>query len=318
MARNARARGFTLIELLVVIAIIAILIALLLPAVQQAREAARRSQCRNNLKQYGLALHNYHDTHNTLPYGFREVALSKEIARRDTWWQATLPFVDQKNLYEAYIKCHQDFMAAGGYPGNGASYTHQTLSYDAKVANTVVPVASCPSNAGGPGYNSGFAGNYVGCTGNDIIKGSNSLAGMFFHLSSVQLRDVVDGTSNTIMMAEAIARRTTGTPTSAFGEPGAYWMGGAHGEYGFSTRETPNTTVADNLYACMTTTNPLAPCFAYAPASGPAYSYARSYHSGGVHVLMVDGSVRFTSNNVDLTTWRNLSTRAGNEVVGEF
>ncbi len=317
MARKARAQGFTLIELLVVIAIIAILIALLLPAVQQAREAARRSQCRNNLKQYGLALHNYHDTYNSFPYGFREVGLSKEIARRDTWWQATLPFVDQKNLYEAYIKCHQDYMAGGGYPGNGASYTHQTISYDAKVANTVVPVASCPSNAGGPGYNSGFAGNYVGCTGNDVIRGTG-LNGMFCHLSSVQMRDVVDGTSNTLMMSEAISRRSTGTPTSAFGEPGAYWMGGAHGEFGFSARETPNTSVSDQIYACLTTTNPQAPCFGYGASTMSAYNYARSYHAGGVHVLMADGAVRFTSNNIDLTTWRNLSTRAGNEVVGEF
>src|SRR5690606_35812635 len=109
-------RGFTLIELLVVIAIIAVLIALLLPAVQQAREAARRSQCRNNLKQLGIAMHNYHDVHRTFPYGFREIGGTgaAEITRRDTWFQAILPFIDQANLYTAYIQGHRDRQAAGG------------------------------------------------------------------------------------------------------------------------------------------------------------------------------------------------------------
>ena len=113
--RRHRSRGFTLIELLVVIAIIAVLIALLLPAVQQAREAARRSQCKNNLKQLGLALHNYHDVHNTLPYGYwsREgtVGVTKN---RDSWFQRILPFVDQVALFNSYEKLNPEYSHQAG------------------------------------------------------------------------------------------------------------------------------------------------------------------------------------------------------------
>jgi len=116
-----RFTGFTLIELLVVIAIIAVLIALLLPAVQQAREAARRSQCKNNLKQFGLAFHNYHDMHSTFPYACRSLGGGgRELANRDSWFHRLLPAIEQTALYNAYWQWHVTNQAAGGW---GGSYT---------------------------------------------------------------------------------------------------------------------------------------------------------------------------------------------------
>ena len=308
-------RGFTLIELLVVIAIIAVLIALLLPAVQQAREAARRSQCRNNLKQLGIAMHNYHDVHRTFPYGFREIGGTgaAEITRRDTWFQAILPFIDQANLYTAYIQGHQDRQAAGGYNGTHSTYTHHTYSIAPQVASTVVSTAVCPSDPNSPGNNSGFHGNYVACTGMGQTRGGG-LLGMFYHVSKTQMADVTDGTSNTLMLAEALVRAPSG---GAFGEPGAYWRGGAWGEFGFTALETPNNLLMpDQIYACQTEDNPKAPCVPN--GGGAAYSYARSHHTGGVTVGMADGSVRFVSDSINRDTWQSLSTRARGEVVGEF
>ncbi len=327
-----RLHGFTLIELLVVIAIIAVLIALLLPAVQQAREAARRTQCRNHLKQYGLAMHNYHDTYTAFPYGLRSLGgIPGEMANRETWFHPLLPYVDQTSLYQAYWKWHIDSMATGGYAGSGRTHIQQMATFTQRFLP--VPVASCPSNPGGPGINGdpassgGFQGNYVVCTGdgNDLRASPTqaALRGMFWINSRVKLRDVVDGTSNTIMMSEVIVR---GFPKGirSYGEAGSYWNGGYWGEYGFTALEVPNTSVADNIYGveiastfeCKEDTNPLAPCVAV--KTGLAQNYARSYHTGGVHALMADGSTRFVSSNINLATWRGLSTRANSEIIGEF
>ena len=300
-------RGFTLIELLVVIAIIAILVALLLPAVQQAREAARRTSCRNHLKQFGLALHNYHDTHTVLPYGTR----SSGIASRDMWFQRILPFLEQGNLYDAYWQWHETESANGGHDGNGRTYVHHTPT---NIVGPPIAVAMCPSDPAGPAHNqSRFQGNYVmnhGATENIRSTGS----GMVFPNSRIGLRDVIDGTSNTLMAAEVIIRGKTG---SGWGSAGAYFVGGDHGEYAFTAREAPNTPLPDQIHTCKDTNHAFAPCISHANAD-PSYNYARSYHQGGVTVLMVDGAVRFVSENIHLGTWRNLATRAGNEVIGEF
>jgi prepilin-type N-terminal cleavage/methylation domain-containing protein/prepilin-type processing-associated H-X9-DG protein len=303
----SRKRGFTLIELLVVIAIIAILIALLLPAVQQAREAARRSQCRNNLKQFGLALHNYHDTHSLLPYGTR----GNGIASRDMWFHRILPFLEQANYYNEYWQWHEQESATGGHDGNGRTYVHHTPT---SIAGRPINVAMCPSDPEGPALNqSRFQGNYVMSHG-DLASLRGVGTGMAFPNSRVKLRDVVDGTSNTLMASEVIIRGRTG---SGWGSPGAYFVGGAHGEYAFTARETPNTPIPDQIYRCKLDDHPLAPCISHTNAD-PSYNFARSYHTGGVMVLMADGSVRFVSNNIDLLTWRHLATRAGHEVIGEF
>ncbi len=302
-------RGFTLIELLVVIAIIAILVALLLPAVQQAREAARRSQCRNHLKQFGLALHNYHDTHNVLPYGTR----NNGIASRDTWFQRILPFLEQGNYYDAYWQWHETQSAAGGHDGNGRTYVHHTST---AIVAQPIDVAMCPSDPQGPALNQGrFQGNYVISHGAlENIRAAGS--GMAFPNSRIKLRDVIDGTSNTLLASEIIVRPPTDTG-SGWGSGGAYFIGGAHGEYGFTAREVPNTPLPDAIYRCKDENFIFAPCISHTNVD-PSYNYARSYHKGGVTVLMVDGSVRFVSENINLNIWRSLATRAGNEVVGEF
>ncbi|WP_437193785.1 DUF1559 family PulG-like putative transporter [Planctomicrobium sp. SH527] len=319
-ASPARSLGFTLIELLVVIAIIAVLIALLLPAVQQAREAARRSQCRNNLKQWGLAMQNYHDTHLVFPYGYRASPVTRVIANRDAWFQRILPFVEQTALQNAYWQWHVTNQAAGGWSGSYSTHTQET---GAPEKNNVVSVGGCPSDPGAPGSNTGFHGSYVACNGDgDNLIDAAKATGMFWNLSRTSMRDVVDGTSNTLMMAEIIVRSTS-TGIKVYGEPGSYWLGGGWGEYGFTAFEVPNTSVPDVIFGsefgaltCKDDTNTRAPC---TPTRGTiAQNYARSYHTGGVTVLLCDGSVRFVSDNIHRPTWRGLATRQSGEVLGEY
>ncbi len=324
---NTHRSAFTLIELLVVIAIIAVLIALLLPAVQQAREAARRSSCRNNVKQIALALHNYHDTHNSLPYGSREGAGPGEIAIRDTWFHRLLPFVEQQNLYQKYWSWQENKMATGG---SNACCTDRTFTFDTDPAIKNVPISvfMCASSPNGANFNGGFQGNYAACHGNNEIRRASSTVkanGMIYEFSRSSLKDATDGSSNTLLIGEVVARQ----PTSAamtFGEAGSYWRGGTWGEYGFTAMETPNTRIPDRVYGhtssgsnCKDNNDVIAPCTAYGGSlGGITLNFARSLHTGGVTVALADGSVRFVSNSIALTTWQALGSRAGMEVVGEF
>ncbi|QDT53698.1 Type II secretion system protein G precursor [Caulifigura coniformis] len=320
--RRRRRSGFTLIELLVVIAIIAILIALLLPAVQQAREAARRTQCKNNLKQIGLALHNYHDTFTLFPYGFNGVEGQYVVHGRDTWHQQIWPYIEQGPLYNMYQ----------ADTSNWLMYTPDA------IAGQTIPGFSCPSDpnapstrGGGSSRSKGFQGSYAGNAGvgatftvdaNNIITVTNSTTvgadytGVFGNKSNVKIGGITDGTSNTLLASEGIIRNGTG----AFGELGGYWGGGPHGAYGFSTAAVPNTSLADNPYSCMATTQPGAPKNApcTAVSSGNRFNYARSYHTGGVHAAMSDGSVRFVSENIDVQTWMKLGIRKDGQTIGEF
>jgi prepilin-type N-terminal cleavage/methylation domain-containing protein len=307
---RCRRKGFTLIELLVVIAIIAILIALLLPAVQQAREAARRTQCKNNLKQFGLAIHNYHDATGCFPYGHqREIAGGSH--RRDTWYQRILPYVEQAPLYNAY-------------EADKTEYIHNitasaTVGY---IARTPIAMFSCPSDGTNPGFGASgsftaFQGNYVVCAGVGVFTIANNIitvtdpnigpseetGGLFARNSKITIASCADGTSNTLLGSEGIIR---GNPTAAaqsggatpWGELGGYWGGAPHGSYGFSVAEPPNTSVPDRVYHCKATSYPGAPKNAPCEngnAGGLAgrYAFARSYHVGGVTVAMADGAVRF-------------------------
>lgn len=304
--------GFTLVELLVVIAIIGILIALLLPAVQAAREAARRSQCTNQLKQLGLAMHNYHDVHKVFPYAYRDE--SNTTHRRDCWYHRILPFIEQAPYYAQYETYAADYVFS--------PYTPKSIQ--GIVVNTMV----CPSDPSGPGMGGGgsldgFQGNYAVCAGGgtgtttiDMNICKSDPGGLFGALSKFGLRDCLDGTSNQLLASEGIVR---GNAVSAWGELGGYWGGAPHGSYGFSSAEPPNTTVADRVYSCKSTTWPKAPC-ENGNANGLTgrWNFARSYHPGGVNAVLADGSVRFVSETVDRVTWRYAGIRDDGNVLKEF
>lgn len=309
---SVKPRGFTLIELLVVIAIIAILIALLLPAVQQAREAARRSTCKNNLKQIGLAMHNYHDTHQLFPYAHMAITSGypNYCHNRDTWFHRILPYIDQAPMYNAYEG------DCSNVSSSTSNHVHN-ISSSQTFVKTALPVFMCPSDIG-PAFaeNGGvrWGGNYIGCIGWANNRSTGTDNGIFGQNTRTKFRDVKDGTSNTLLMSEAVQRVEVPTGFS-WGCPGCYWIGGAHGEVTFTAYETPNTSAADQNYLCKSTTDVNAPCVTN---QSSRWNYARSQHVGGVHVGMADGGVRFISENIDRGTYRALSTRSGGEVVGEF
>ena len=315
----SRRSGFTLIELLVVIAIIAVLIAMLLPAVQQAREAARRSQCRNNLKQMGLAMHNYHDTHNAFPPGvFAGPGLvysnpGTSGLRGSCWFQQILPYIDQAPFYNSQLA-----------PRFATGWTaDENEAYRVASRNTVFSVFMCPSDPSGPAFSNdnGFCGNYVACAASSdfgtysattFAHGLN-LNGMFYFLSSTRMRDLIDGSSNTIMVGEVMHR---GSQKAAW-DVGNYWNGFWGGPL-FVTTEPPNTPLSDRVYGCKSTTWPNAPCTSIGATGTDPRIYARSYHVGGAQVTLADGSVRFVSSNIARTTFQALGSRAGSETLGEF
>lgn len=317
--KNPGRRGFTLIELLVVIAIIAILISLLLPAVQQAREAARRSQCKNNLKQIGLALHNYHDTFTALPAG--SIVLSNPTGTRDfghgwTWHASILPYIDQAPLY-AQIQ--------GPNSGGMGSERGTTTSVKQRLAGrTVIEVFACPSQPdtrsgpqkGGyaPSNYNGNMGTLIGpsgdnCYGGSITtpaqlrRGNQCMAadGIFFISSSVKFRDVTDGLSNTIFVSEVIDSGGEATALGGLGSDRKHcFSGGAD--------SNPPTEMSEYLIA--------------AESNDPINNYteeaAGSHHVGGAQFLQGDGAVRFISENISMTIYRGISTRAGGEILGEY
>ncbi len=331
-----RRRAFTLIELLVVIAIIAILIALLLPAVQQAREAARRTQCKNNLKQIGLALHNYIDTFRYFPPS-AAVDLSVTSTGNNGSWGVhgrLLPHLDQANIYnQVDLAVAWDFQLA--------------------INGIKIPIYACPSDirsdearntgAGKPtlypttyGFNFGTWFVFDPATG----RGGD---GMFFPNSKLSFRDMVDGSSNTLVASEVKAwtdyTRNGGTPAATppanaseaatYVASGAEYKNTGHTEWpdgrchheGFTTTLVPNTVVPyNNGTATVDADYNSWQEGKNGGAGNPSYAIitSRSYHEGIVHVLLGDGSSRSVSENINLGTWRALGTRAGGEVIGEF
>jgi prepilin-type N-terminal cleavage/methylation domain-containing protein len=262
-------RGFTLVELLVVIAIIGVLIGLLLPSIQAARESARRSSCRNNFKQLGLAMQGYHDVRRGFPYGVSETmgvdhpfkaASSSAVFRggataagdllnyhvRDMWFHRVLAFVEQGVLSDIYEADRAWFVH------------HVGVTWNPRVASRSLPVTpiamyKCPSDPTAPGRRTatsftGFlVGNYAVCYGSGGHTGTSGVFGRRTSPRAVigsRIKDCTDGTSKTLMASEGIVRGPDGGQVQ-YGEFGSYWYGGAWGEYGFSTQEPPNTTVAD-------------------------------------------------------------------------
>ena len=297
-------RAFTLIELLVVIAIIAILIALLLPAVQQAREAARKTQCKNNLKQIGLALHIYHDAFNTLPSGWIGVENSLPSAHDGIngagWGTMILPYLDQRNLYQVF-----DSNVAIEDPLND------------QFRLTHLPTFSCASDPQPPQFEieeEGSPGtvicelptaNYIGAFGTDELDGCENPPGtapvrpdgqcrsngVLYHNSGVKIRDIIDGTSNTFLVGERKTNETLGWYST--------WVGRvAEGEEAFqrilgSFDHTPNH-----------------------PDSH--FDDFSSWHTGGAQFVFADGHVRFISESIDLPTYQGAATIQGREILGDF
>ena len=285
-----RTRGFTLIELLVVIAIIAVLIALLLPAVQQAREAARRTQCRNNMHQLGLALHNYHDAHNVFP--FSSVLEHQIPAGSGTyhyhfvgWGLFLLPYIDEAALYNAF-----NFDVAKQNSGSEAQ--------NVTVCRSGLSQYCCPSDPTGLRDGGYGLSNYANSTGKKGILAGDG-GGVMFDGSVVCISDVRDGTSNTIAIGEM-------NSPSVPGETGypRRWYSQRY------NRGQRNTAAPMNSFPNV--------CLAWGTPSGclAAYDFG-SYHEGGAFFLFCDGAVRFLSENIDIATYRALSTRAGNEVVDD-
>ena len=338
-------RGFTLIELLVVIAIIAILIALLLPAVQQAREAARRTQCKNNLKQLGLALHNYESTMRCFPPNLVPGGTNYRYSHGNWGVLAYLsPYIEQAQLYNLMN------LSAPTYCGSPS----QICDANNRIAaGMLIRSFLCPSDkmtSLGDGYGVMNIGptNYVANQGSGILNtaagprnGSPYDAdGIAFADSSVRIGQITDGTSNTAAMSEstlgegdesapgpnppARADKVYGylytfqssLDDAACAAPqyfnldrrrGFLWFSGEIRNASYNHYYTPNIKRWD----CITN----AAAMGYTAIGWKA---ARSNHVGGVHLLLCDGSVRFVSDNVDTTTWRGLGTRANGEVLGEF
>ena len=295
--------GFTLVELLVVIAIIAMLVTLLLPAVQAARESARKAQCTNMLKQWGLAMHLHHDSRSMLPIGSRNNP-------RQTWVMYLWPYVEE-NALNSVNELEQHFYLPPGTVGgtlNGLTGQYVELYY-------------CPSDSG----SDQTQGNYQRRRGNYVVNWGNSTYGQakepegkapFSHIDGsrsnpreTSFRKITDGTSKTLLLSEVL---------KAWSPDDNDWRGDIHNDDGvfrFHTLLTPNTSAPDIIQNgwFQETGDPRMP--AVAGARTAQVTAARSRHPGGVNAALCDGSVRFFGDGTSLLAWQALGSMNGEEAV---
>lgn len=279
---KVRKRGFTLIELLVVISIIAILIALLLPAVQQAREAARRAQCKNNLKQIGLACHTYHDAFGQFPPG-------RISATNASWGIFILPYIDEKPLYNIFTT------------GYFASIPSDIAMEPA--LGTVLEVFRCPSETGTATQG---VSNYLGVWGAGDVMNTSLLTnpsddggGVFIENGRIRIRDIKNGTTNTILIGEALGLADGSLSASVYGW-GAWGMGRTCGDTSNPINTgTPGSFVPNNF---------------------------SSNHEGGAQFCVADGAVRFVSENINYVAtgvnstqgvYQNLADRRDGRIIAD-
>jgi prepilin-type N-terminal cleavage/methylation domain-containing protein len=317
----ARRRGFTLIELLVVIAIIAILIALLLPAVQQAREAARRTECKNKMKQLGLAMHNYHSTFEQFPLG------GQVPQPRPNWRFTLLPYLEQQTIYDTANPIGGDFQS----PYTGVSVV---------LKNLTVSAYACPSSSLGSNTNSGPTKNntdlgmchdYVGIAGATPDPGGRSsvcspqhryggitcMNGLVTPLAQTGIRDATDGTSNTLLIGEQSG------PINKQDYRSVYYGGWGGYTSAFNNKNLTTWNSSTDAWGTGTTTIRYAINPKGAPATGTDNTYdantaLTSSHPGGTQVLIADGSVQFLSDNINFTTLTRLAARDDGQVVGNY
>jgi prepilin-type N-terminal cleavage/methylation domain-containing protein/prepilin-type processing-associated H-X9-DG protein len=343
---DQRHRGLTLVELLVVIAIIGVLVALLLPAVQAAREAARRMSCQNNLKQLGLAVHNFESARQFLPTGSESRPYPGNPAHPYNFYRWSVlahltPYMEQTNAYNTV-----DLETPLYPPG------YQITPQNAIAASLRVPAFLCPSDvqspvskftdSNGTQYDWGPT-NYAGNAGSGMNGGTGyKTDGVFFINSKVRWGDMVDGTTNTALFSESILGQgpeniglTQGMKFATdykFAGPapltdsgcasaaqynvtnrrGFSWINGEYRCAMYNHYYTPN----QKIYDCLgySTSSDLNDMF-----SGVGWRAARSFHSGGiVNLTLADGSVRTAASSVDPLVWRALSTRTGQEVIGNW
>ncbi len=349
-----RRRAFTLIELLVVIAIIGVLIALLLPAVQQARESARRTQCKNNLKQIGLAVFNYESTYGVFPMGDCARNYGSGEIPQATVHCYLLPYIDQANAYNNFNWSIQV----------NATATTGSTAAEAAMKAAAIPAYHCPADPMTPVNNVVQTGiisescNYMQCFGsiasmagyNTVVNNNASmiqptpLHGVFFRNSSTRFSSITDGSSNTAMFAEIqLGPNNFVTPASSLavvpaGDPRDFrvatyvtdtWSGAdllsppaecenrATKAWTYRGLEWYRGLVVATYYNHTLTPNaPFRDCIPSNTYQG--HMAARSYHTGGVQYLLADGSVRFANNSVDATVWRGVGSMANGEVLGDF
>jgi prepilin-type N-terminal cleavage/methylation domain-containing protein len=360
-ARTTWRAGFTLVELLVVIAIIGILIALLLPAVQAAREAARRSQCSNNIKQVALAEQNFCSAKRAFSYcrkndysGPTAVTINDaspeyhgpgnwQQCMSYCWLQQALPYMEERNAYDLYVTCGLNLPGTGFNLNYAGGYSPNTPGYMARTAP--LPGLVCPTEfnltvneiTSTGGWFGRTEGNYRVCVGYgnmyaEKYSGDTS-AGPWGGVFQVQRgqqfgpgggpmqispKQISDGLSHTLMFAEGLINgdEAMGGFGGGIGDHTRSVMGGSM----FTCFNTPNSSVADNMvgnFPCpIPGSNYFAPCVSGSADDTTSQATARSYHSGGVFTAMADGSVQFIGDDIAISVWRSLSTRAGGEIVG--
>ena len=336
MHARSRSKAFTLVELLVVIAIIGVLIAMLLPAVQAAREAARRMQCTNNLKQLGLASHNHHDSHGRFPAGDPQKVCPDYPgipARLYRWSSLAMltPYLEQSNVYRS-LNLEVPLYGHDGASQNGPGYG--VHADNREPVSRVVGLFYCPSDLGRKIDDAYGPTNYRACWGSGMppwtIYTNTTTDGVFYEGSATRFADITDGTSNTALYSESMlgpggsatltedngdlvivslkslpmtVETCSVLGTSADTSRGARWVDGWPRYSGYDHALTPSSKTPD--------------CAVVSPMRG-LWVAARSRHPGGANVLLCDGSVRFVSAAINADTWHALGSRNGGEVLGEF
>ncbi len=311
---NARARAFTLIELLVVIAIIAILIGLLLPAVQKVREAAARMSCSNNLKQVGLALHNYESGNGTFPTSIRPPGVT--TLPRVSWTISILPYIEQDNLVRNY-NVNQTWDSTTNLP----------------ITSQKIKIFQCPSTPnpdrldGDPQtavWNIVAVTDYsaVTCVATYANAPGAGLPGILQKNVTVRIANVTDGLSNSLLVVESAGRPQIYRNGVPFGSPPAQQLNGGGwsrpgSDMDFAPASADGSTYVNGTVAVGATNGFAYPTYNMSPYGTDGTSEPYSFHAArGVNALLGDGSVRFINSSVSATTFAALSTCAGGEVLG--